>query len=256
MINERLKEALNKANVKKKRKKTTIEHLRAEDGSGTVFFGPSEIRRYNEFNQQKNQEQEQESQEKLRRRQEQAAKKAREEAEKQNKRTIRVAAAEARKKAAAEKKAALASAREAKVHAFADEDVVQAAQVSFRVGESRLTLKKDPELPRIPSLSEIRAYLDHVRNFAMCRDESWARPLSHHCLAAEKDLAKEHVNKSKQTDVTYEIISQQISRETKVYYNFNTSISTITSTCMVSEIENQQFTSNISTVFFCAHPIF
>ncbi|KAI0995407.1 hypothetical protein K3495_g12773 [Podosphaera aphanis] len=114
MENERLKEALNKANAKKKRKKTTIEHLRAEDGSGAVFFGPSEIQRYNELNQQKDQEKEQESQEKLRRRQEQAAKKAREEAEKQSKRTIRVAAAEARKKAAAEKKVALASAREGK----------------------------------------------------------------------------------------------------------------------------------------------
>ncbi|KAI1002638.1 hypothetical protein K3495_g5562 [Podosphaera aphanis] len=114
MENERLKETLNKANAKK-RKKTTMEHLRAEDGSSAVFFGPSEIQRYNELNQQKDQEKEQESQEKLRRRQEQAAKKAREEAEKQNKRTIRVAAAEARKKAAAAKKAALASAREAKV---------------------------------------------------------------------------------------------------------------------------------------------
>ncbi|KAI0993532.1 hypothetical protein K3495_g14652 [Podosphaera aphanis] len=114
MENERLKEALNKANAKKKRKKTTIEHLRAEDGSGAVFFGPSEIQRYNELNQQKDQEKEQESQEKLRRRREQAAKKAHEEAEKQNKRTIRVAAAEARKKAAAEKKAASASAREGK----------------------------------------------------------------------------------------------------------------------------------------------
>ncbi|KAI0998218.1 hypothetical protein K3495_g9977 [Podosphaera aphanis] len=111
MENERLKEALNKANAKKGNK-TTIEHLRAEDGSGAVFFGPSEIQRYNELNQQKDQEKEQESQEKLRRRQEQATKKACEEAEKQNKRTIRVAAAEARKKAAAEKKAALASARE------------------------------------------------------------------------------------------------------------------------------------------------
>ncbi|KAI0996728.1 hypothetical protein K3495_g11454 [Podosphaera aphanis] len=104
MENERLKEALNKANAKKKRKKTTIEHFRAEDGSGAVFFGPSEIQRYNELNQKKDQEKEQESQEKLRRRQEQAAKKAREEAEKQNKRTIRVAAAEARKKTVAEKR--------------------------------------------------------------------------------------------------------------------------------------------------------
>ncbi|KAI0996773.1 hypothetical protein K3495_g11411 [Podosphaera aphanis] len=59
MENGRLKEALNKANAKKKRKKTTIEHLRAEDGSGAVFFGPSEIQRHNELNQQKDQEKEQ-----------------------------------------------------------------------------------------------------------------------------------------------------------------------------------------------------
>ncbi|KAI0996411.1 hypothetical protein K3495_g11770 [Podosphaera aphanis] len=85
---------------RRREKKTTIEHLRAEDGSGAVFFGPSEIQRYNELNQQKDQEKEQGSR---------RAKK-----NYVNKRTIRVAAAEARKKVAAEKKAALASAREGK----------------------------------------------------------------------------------------------------------------------------------------------
>ncbi|KAI1002150.1 hypothetical protein K3495_g6048 [Podosphaera aphanis] len=84
---------------------------------------------------------------------------------------------------------------------WTDEEVVQAVQVSFGVNDSSLTLEEDPEPPRIPSLTEILVYLNHVRNFTMYRDKPWARPLSNYCLAAEKDLAREHVNKSKQTNV-------------------------------------------------------
>ncbi|KAI1004894.1 hypothetical protein K3495_g3324 [Podosphaera aphanis] len=98
MENVRLKEALNKANAEKKRKKTTIEHFRAEDGSGAVFLDHLKYSAMMSLISKK-----------TRRKSRRARKNY------VNKRTIRVAAAEARKKAAAEKKAALASAREAKV---------------------------------------------------------------------------------------------------------------------------------------------
>ena len=73
MENGRLLAALSEANAKKKRKESSIQQLRAEDGSGAVGFGPSEVQRYNELNQQKEQEKEQESQDKLYSRQEKAS---------------------------------------------------------------------------------------------------------------------------------------------------------------------------------------
>ncbi|KAI1001662.1 hypothetical protein K3495_g6543 [Podosphaera aphanis] len=80
-------------------------------------------------------------------------------------------------------------------------DVLQAVQAPFGIGDSSLTLEEDPGPPRIPSLNEIHVYHDHVRNFTIYRDKSWARPLANHCLAAKKYLAREHINKSEQIDV-------------------------------------------------------
>ncbi|KAI1001036.1 hypothetical protein K3495_g7160 [Podosphaera aphanis] len=65
MGNRRLLGAVSEANAKKKRKESSIKQLRAEDGSGAVFFGPPEVQRYNELNQQMESEKEQESQDKL-----------------------------------------------------------------------------------------------------------------------------------------------------------------------------------------------
>ena len=87
------------------------------------------------------------------------------------------------------------------VSSTTDEDIVEAVRESFGLRESSPTLEEDLEPPRAPSLREVRVALDLVSHFAMSRDESWARPLVNHCFAAEKDLAREHAAKAKQTDL-------------------------------------------------------
>lgn len=110
----RLTTALNHVSKRKPRKKNPAEKIRAEQGTGTLWFGPSQLRQAQEEAIRQREEKEQKQRDRVLYKQEQAQKKLRDQAEKQAQRDARVVATAARKAAVAEKKAAAAAAREAK----------------------------------------------------------------------------------------------------------------------------------------------
>ena len=142
--NQQHVEAQNRERKKKKRRLRISEQLRAEEGSGTLFLGPSEIQRYRDIESQREQADEQQKQEKAFRTQERGLKKAEKEAEAQRKRNARIAASEVRKEAAAEKKAAAQKAREAKQ---AQKQLAIKTKSSDR--RYRCQPKKQPAIPKL-----------------------------------------------------------------------------------------------------------
>ncbi|KAK5004256.1 hypothetical protein LTR28_009161, partial [Elasticomyces elasticus] len=107
-------EALDNEKKKRKRGKPFTEELRAEEGSGVVFFSPSKVKKTRYLQDAKEAAKEQETQDKLLKAQDRAAQKAHEELEAQRERSDRAATAVARKAEEALKKVQKDKQKEAK----------------------------------------------------------------------------------------------------------------------------------------------
>ena len=107
-------EALNSEKKKRKRGRPLMEELRAQEGSGALFFSPSKIQKARELQDAKEAAKEQEAQEKVQKAQDRANQKAQKQLEAQGKRADRVARAAARKTEVALKKAQREAQKKAK----------------------------------------------------------------------------------------------------------------------------------------------
>lgn len=154
--NARLQEALSAALARKKRKKTVVETIRAEQGSGAVIWGPAEIQRARDLTRAREEETVQKQQDIRLRKQQQAQKKIQEEVERQQRRDARAAATEARKEQDAKKRETAAAVKLAK-------QAQRQAQIATQLAHRKLKARQRKQrTPRPPPTTTAVAQVEEV----------------------------------------------------------------------------------------------
>ncbi|KAK4970439.1 hypothetical protein LTR28_000274 [Elasticomyces elasticus] len=148
-------EALNNEKKKRKRGKPFTEELRAEEGSGAIFFSPSKVKKARDLQDAEEAAKEQESQDKLLKAQDRAAQKAHRELEAQQKRMDRAARAVARKTEEALKKVQKDKQKEAKKAQKQLEIESEALRRRPRGRPARQKVVKQPPVVMVESESQM-----------------------------------------------------------------------------------------------------